>query len=277
MIDFLRSRDGEDVFKELSGSLLKEHGVNDFELEYMNIFKLGRDSNSHTIISKYSNPEVTIFIPDHEPLKPERRKINLSVKYSFSNIACAFSNNDLLIMVSDGKNHTYGFVGEVEGLHGEGLFLDTYWKKNGKGRFTTFAIGSSDRKKKVAETQPKGNTIIHRDNVGRWIVHFSNSTNFIEDFAEAIDNLELCFDGHFSNIKTKDTSHMTIINTIKLGWGTGVNSLISTLESLIDYSININEFYYQEDYTEESGEIRTIYKPSLIAIDNKFYLHKINE
>lgn len=207
MIDFLKSKDGKDVRDELFSTLLRQYGINDFHYSHMNIFKLGEDSEIHDVIVKYNDPSIKIFAPHNKNYTFRKKRIGFT--YDLSNVAKSFIHSDLLIMVSNGKNHTYGFVGEVEGGHGEKIFLDSYWAKNDsiKSRYTSFAIGASDKKKSIDQITPKGNIILTRDQKERWLLHFSNSHYFIKSFGHAIKNIELCLGGHFSNIDGLDDSH----------------------------------------------------------------------
>jgi hypothetical protein len=274
MIDYLRSKDGRDVRDHLVDSLLSRHGISDFEFEYLNVFKLGDDSVLHQEISKYEDPDVKVITPVKNHGVDRNGNIRLSVQTRpASKIAESFLHSDLFIMVSDGKNHTYGFVGEVEGHHGEKLFRESYYAGNSgiKGLYTTFAIGASDRKRAIDGTAVKGNIIINEDDRGRLIIHFSNSNSFVKSFLYAIGNMELCLDGHFSNIKGLDDSHQSVIDIIKSGWGENIFSLIGELEDYIEYDVNVGEYEYQTD----DGDDGFIYKPSPVVLNGKFHLHKI--
>ncbi len=271
MIDYLRSRDGSEARDKLVLSLLNQYKIQDFEYKYLNIFKLGDDSTLHDEISKYEDPDVKVLAPMKDQDFFRRKPWLVGHTRPVSNIAETFRYSDLLIMVSDGRNHTYGFIGEVEGHHGENLFRGTYWSnKDGiKGRYTTFALGASDRKKKIDGFVVKENIILTQDSDERWILHFSNANAFMKSFKSAINNLELCLGGHFSNIGSLDESHQKILNIIEDEWNGNVYDLIKKLESLVDYDVDINEYSYQMD---ENSEI--IYKPSPIAL-NSFYLHRL--
>lgn len=276
MIDFLRSQDGSEIFAQLTSSLLQENGINDFDIKLLNIFKLGSDSLVSKRISGYKNPDVKIFLPGRTESVFERKKAGLSISYSSGNISAAFGFCDLFIMVSDGAKHTYGFVGEVEGQHGERLFREDYWGgKNGlKSKFATFALGASDRKKNIEAVSPKGNIVLHRDASGRWVVHFSDSSEFIKDFTHAISNLELCLGGHSSNIRITDKSHESVLALITKNWGVDKEIVFSHLEQLIDYSVDTHMFYYQNDIEDLNMAEHATYSPSLIALEDEFFLHK---
>lgn len=276
MIDFLRSQDGSEIFDQLTNSLLQENGISDFDVKFLNIFKLGSDSLVSNRISGYQNPDVKIFLPGRTESVFARKKAGLSISYSAENISAAFSFCDLFIMVSDGEKHTYGFVGEVEGQHGERLFRDDYWgKKDGlKSKFATFALGASDRKKNIETVSPKGNIVLHRDVGGRWIVHFSDSLEFVKDFTHAISNLELCLGGHSSNIRITDKAHENVLALITKNWGVDKEIVFSQLEQLIDYSVDTHTFYYQNNLEEISMAGDANYSPSLIVLEDEFFLHK---
>lgn len=275
MIDYIRSKDGIEARDILISELLQQYGILDFEYKYLNVFKLGDDSSLHEEIAKFDDPDVKVLAPIHQQTF-QRGKINLiGQTRPVSNIAKSFLHSDLLIMVSDGRNHTYGFVGEIEGHHGENLFRDSYWANNNgiKGRYTSFALGASDRKKSIDDIIIKESIVLTSDNEGRKILHFSNSNPFMKSFKLAINNIDLCLAGHFSNIGGLDESHQKIIDIIKDSWNNNAQELISTLEKFIDYDFNLEDFYYQSD----DGNNGTIYKPSPLALQNNFYLHKVNQ
>lgn len=277
MTDFLRSEDGRDTLNNLLNSLLTTYGINDFEYQYMNVFKIGEDSALHQVIEKYEDPDAQVFFPDGNIFFNRKKTIIQTLTYPLSKLSKTFINCDLLIMISDGKNHTYGFVGEVEGGHGEELFRKNYWDKNNKikSKYTSFAIGSSDRKKVLNGVQPKGSVVLHKDEGNRWILHFSNSNQFIKDFTRTINNIDMLLGGHSHNIDMDalDDSHRDIINIITEKWATNIRHLIDELEKFIEYSISKKELYSQHD--DEESEGGTIFKPSLITLDDRFYLHKI--
>ncbi|EHA16189.1 hypothetical protein [Halomonas sp. HAL1] len=274
MIDYLRSVDGIDARDKLVSELLFQYGIHDFEYTHLNIFKLGEDSSLYRMIEQFDDPDVKILTPlEHHAFSRMGRILCNGQTRPVSKVAESFLHSDLLIMVSDGKNHTYGFVGEVEGHHGEQLFRSSYYEKNGgiKGRYTTFAIGASDRKK-FDDVVIKDNIVLAKDEKGRLILHFSNSNAFFKSFKHAINNMELCLSGHFSNVEGLDDSHNKILSIVESGWEKNVQDLIYNLEKIIEYDIDLNEYSYQTDSDE--GDV--IWKPSPIAIANQYYLHKLN-
>lgn len=274
MIDYLRSVDGRDARDKLVSSLLLQYGVHDFEYTHLNIFKLGDDSSLYREIEQFNDPDVKVLTPlQHRTFSRAGIIHCIGQTRPVSKVAESFLNSDLLIMVSDGRSHTYGFVGEVEGHHGEELFRDSYYEKRGgiKGRYTTFAIGASDRKK-IDSVIIKENIVLAKDEKGRMILHFSNSNGFIKSFTHAISNMELCLSGHFSNIESLDDSHNKILNAVKSGWGADVHALIFNLEKMIEYDVDVKEYSYQID--DNNGEV--VWKPSPIALKSQYYLHKLN-
>ncbi|HGS4768389.1 TPA: hypothetical protein ACMD0O_004650 [Vibrio parahaemolyticus] len=273
MIDFLRSSDGKELRDKLLNRLLERFGVHDFEHKFMNVFKLGDDSTLYDEISKYDDPNVKVLVPGNKVQEFKRTKpLITGFTYPVSNIAQNFPWADLLIMVSDGRSHTYGFVGEVEGHHGEKLLQSSYWlKKEGiKSRHTTFALGASDRKARIDDVIVKENVVLTSDDSGREIVHFSNSNEFIKSFSHTLNNVELCLDGHYSNIEIIDESHKKIVSIIADGWAKDLPDVIQDLERFIKYDVYIDEYSYQSD--EQTG---TIFKPSPIVQNNQFHLHRI--
>lgn len=275
MIDFLRSNDGKDLRDILINRLLERFGIHDFEYKFMNVFKLGEDSTLYDEIVEYKDPDVKVLAPREVQTFHRAKKILTGFTYPVSNIAKSFPFADLLIMVSDGKSHTYGFVGEVEGHHGEKLLQSTYWKKNNgiKGRYTTFALGASDRKI-IDGIKVKENVVLYSDESDREIVNFSNANEFIKSFHHAINNITLCLSGHYSNLGGLDDSHKKIVSIIADGWSKNLPDVIQDLERYIQYDVNINEYSYQSDNDEGSG---TVFKPSPIIQNNQFHLHRIKQ
>lgn len=276
MIDYLRSKDGADVRKILTDSLLRQYGISDFEITHLNIFKLGEESVLYEEISKYNDPDVKIITPAAQQIFKRAGRNQLQGQTRpVSKVAETFLHSDLLLMVSDGRNHTYGFIGEVEGGHGENLFRGSYFNNNNgiKGKYTTFALGASERKAPIDGVAVKENVVLTQDSEGRLILHFSNSNEFIKSFKHAINNMELCFDGHFSNIDGLDFNHEEVIKIISNNWNGSVHELIFQLENHIEYDMDVREYMYQTE--DENGEF--IYKPSPIALGSQFYLHKINK
>lgn len=265
MIDYLRSSDGIDITKLLIERLLKKRGITDFEPQFMNIYKVGEDSKLHSVIETYSDLDVKIFVPANN-YKSFSNKCKANFTYNIGNIAKTFIHSDLLLLISDEKKHTYGFVGEVEGLHGEKLLGHKYWE-NFKARYSTFAIGTSDRKKAIEQIMVKDNVIITEDFGEREILHFSDAIQLIKDFKIALNNIELCLNGHYSNISLSDDTHNKIFKLIKNGWSKPLNEVINEFEKLIDYSTD------PEMYTQSPED--SIFKPSIIASVDKFSLYKL--
>lgn len=274
MMDFLRSNDGKGIRAKLIDELLARFGIHGFKYKLINVFKLGGDSTLYAEISDYDNPKVTVFVPNSTvEFEADKEHNDLIFIFPVDQIATKFRYSDLLIMISDGER-TFGFVGEVEGLHGEKLFQPAYWnqKEGIKSKFTSFALGASDRKK-VSDVIAKENVVLTTDESGRVIINFSNRNEFIKSYDQALNNIELCLDGHYKKINSTDESHEKIIKIITSGWKKSIPDVISNLEELIDYDVDIDEFSYQ-DY-DEHNEI--VYKPSPIVQLNKFHLHKISE
>ena len=273
MVDFLRSVDGADIRDTLIKNLLGKYGINDFEYNLVNVFKLGNDSELYDEIKKYQDPEVKVFIPKGKHVQITNRTSVDGFTYNVSKIAEAFQHSDLLIMISDGRNHTYGFVGEVEGGHGETLFREKYWDTDSiKGRHTTFAIGASERKKHLGNIPVKENIVLHEDAEGRFILHFSNATDFYKCYLQAVSIIELYLDGHYANVKNlgPDVSHSKVLKIIEDGWADPLPELLKKLDSLIEYDVDIEEFHYQRSTGPD-----VTYSPSLIALENEYFLHKI--
>ncbi|MBS4430485.1 hypothetical protein E2566_08205 [Pectobacterium punjabense] len=268
MIDYLRSIDGIDITKKLLDRLLNKRGITNFEYLFMNIYKVGSDSKLQDIIEKYDDISVKIFVP-HNNYKAFTKKNEAGFTYNIGNIGKTFIHSDLLMLISDGKKHTYGFVGEVEGLHGENLFTPKYWAGT-KAKYSSFAIGASERKKKIEDIEVKNNILISEDFEGREILHFSNANQFVKDFKLALSNIELCLNGHFSNISHSDESHAKIFKFISDGWSKPLNETIIKLESFIGYS-------FSSDVTYNQSSENSIFKPSIIYSLSEFPLYQLDK
>lgn len=105
-------------------------------------------------------------------------------------------------------------------------------------------------------------------------MHFSDSLEFIKDFTHAISNLELCLGGYSSNIRITDKSHESVLALITKNWGVDKEIVFSHLEQLIDYSVDTHMFYYQNDIEDLNMAEHATYSPSLIALEDEFFLHK---
>ena len=86
-----------------------------------------------------------MLLPDGEMAMPESR-IALPGGSGEYRLIDTLMYSDLFIIISNGEE-TIGFVGEVEGNHGEELFTKSYFEKNKmKDKHCVFGVSVSDKK-----------------------------------------------------------------------------------------------------------------------------------
>ena len=266
MVDFLKTNAGISYFKDLCQCILADYNINGFEISLMNIFKVGTDSEIFNAKQSYNSATLLMLLPNGIKAKPtsvvKGYTIDSTLKYS-----------DLFIMISNGEE-TIGFVGEVEGNHGEDLYLESYYQKNKmKDKHCTFGVSVSD-KKTHADVSIKENITLNKSiAVDRWILNFSKSNYYIKDYHHAIENLQNLIEGHLGYMDAiEDSGHSKILNIIKLSWKKDVLELISQLESLVDFVFAGNSFHYQETI---DGKI--VYRPSPLVLPGLLPLYSISE
>ncbi|WP_157636526.1 hypothetical protein [Burkholderia ubonensis] len=264
MADFLKTNVGISHFKNLCLNILKDFDINDFEITLMNVFKVGSDTEIHHARINYNNADVQMLLPNG--LKAWRTSVIAGY-----NINGTLQNSDLFILISDGRK-TVGFVGEVEGNHGEKLYRPSYYEK-GKGKYCTFGVSVSD-KMEFSGNSIKGNVSLNKSNItGRWILNFSKSHYYIKDYNHAIENLQGLVDGHFGHLDfIEDAGHGRILGIIKDNWSKDVVDLISALEEIVDFAFSSDNFHYQESI---DGKI--VYRPSTLMLPDQPYLYSIEE
>lgn len=266
MVDFLKTKTGFSYFKELCANILSEYEIKDFNITKMNIFKVGNDSEFYFAQRNYKKTKVLMLLPRGVKAYPTTITPGLSLDETLK-------NSDLFILISNDEE-TIGFVGEVEGNHGEHLFLPSYFKdKPMKDKYCTFGIGVSD-KNKHGDASIKGEVSLNRsDAVERWILHFSKSNYFAKDYRHAVRSIKGLVDGHFGHLEDiEDPGHQKILEMIKSGWSKNVLELISSLELFVDYISPANNYYYQETVGE-----KILYRPSPLVMPDQFPLYSIDE
>ena len=266
MVDFLRTKPGVVYFKKLCQNVLADHDIKDFDISLMNIFKVGTDSEISKALQSYRGENVLVLLPGNIKAKPE------SIIYGY-NIQKTLKYSDLFILISD-KKETIGFVGEVEGNHGEKLYLKSYYQENKlKDLHCTFGISVSD-KKMHSDTSIKENITLNKSEaVGRWILNFSKSNCYIKDYHHAIENLQNLIEGHLGYMQAIiDVGHSKILDVIRLGWKKDILELISELEVLVDFVSVGTGFHYQETI---DGKV--VYRPSPLVLPGQLPLYSIPE
>lgn len=266
MVDFLKTRSGLSYFKNLCEKILSEYDINGFDIALMNIFKVGTDSEIFNAKANYDKKDLLMLLPGGIKAKPTSRikgySLDSTLKYS-----------DLFIIISNGEE-TIGFVGEVEGNHGEDLYRQSYYEKNTqKNKHCTFGVSVSDKKMHAGISIKNSITLNRSEIVGRWILNFSKSNYYISDYHHAIENLQNLIEGHLGYMSSiADNGHTTILNLIKLGWKKDIFDLINQLEDLVDLALSGDIYHYQETI-----EGKTVYRASPLALPGELPLYAIAE
>jgi len=268
MVDFLKTKAGISAFKLLCDNILKSYGINDFLIHYMNVFKVGSDSEIYTAREEYNKAELTMLLPRGIKAKPKTKISTIDG----CTLTDALQYSDLFVIISDGSD-TFGFVGEVEGNNGERLFTSAYFKGSRKDKYCNFGIAASD-KKSHGDFFIKGNVSLNMDeNIGRWILNFSKSDDYIIDYYTSIHSVQSLIEGHFSYMDSmKNVGHKDIIEIIRKNWSSDILELIHLLESFIDYAVPPNNFHYQETV---NGNI--LFRPSTIITPGSIPLYDISK
>lgn len=264
MADFLKTKDGIGIFKDLCANVLNDYNLNGFDIKLINIFKVGTDTEIFDAKAEYQKSTLTMLLPKGIKALPTSviNGYNLNETLKFS---------DLFIIISDG-NETFGFVGEVEGHHGEKLFRNTFFKENPiKDKYCTFCIGVSDRKNYADKSIKDSISLVKDESIGRWMLHFSKSHYYVRDYYYAIENIQNLIEGHFGYMNSLyDEGHVKILDLIKTNWNTDIKELISTLESFIEYAFSPKNFHYQESIDGVNS-----YRPSTLFLPNQIPLYEI--
>jgi len=266
MVDFLKTNQGISYFKELCQNILSDYNISGFDISLMNIFKVGTDSEIFNANQNYNSTAVLMLLPNGIKAKPNSvikgYTIESTLKYS-----------DLFIVISNGEE-TIGFVGEVEGNHGEDLYLESYYQKNKmKDKHCTFGVSVSDKKTHADISIKENITLNKSEAVGRWILNFSKSNYYIKDYHHAIENLQNLIEGHLGYMDAiGDIGHSKILNIIKLSWKKDILDLISQLEDLVDFVFSGNNYHYQETI---DGKI--VFRPSPLALPGQIPLYSISD
>jgi predicted secreted protein len=273
MTDFLKAKSGINHFKLLCKQVLAEHGITDFNISLMNVFKVGNDSELSSGIKSYRFRRTSMLIPKIGEVWPETVLMS-SERHLFDedfNIQNTLKNSDLFIIISD-NNRTVGFVGEVEGNNGDVMFSASYYKKKPeKDKYCTFGVSVSDRKKLNGIILKNSIEVVKSEETGRWLLNFSKSHSFSTDYYYSIDNIQALLEGHYGyQNKIEDEGHKSVLEIIKKGWEKDVVDLIMELEEFLDFAYNKKVFYYQED---RAGEIE--YRPSSLVIPGEVPLYSL--
>lgn len=240
MTDFLKTKPGLSYFKDLCKSILSDYDINEFDISLMNIFKVGTDSEIFNAKANYDKTELLMLLPNGIKAQPT------SIVNGYS-IGSTLKYSDLFIIISNGEE-TIGFVGEVEGNHGEELYRQSYYENNQlKKKHCTFGVSVSDKKTHAGISIKDSVTLNRSEATGRWILNFSKSNYYINDYHHAVENLQNLIEGHFGYLSAiTDGGHEKILNLIKSNWKKDIVVLINELESLVDFAFAGDNFHYQE-------------------------------
>ncbi|EPO8227275.1 hypothetical protein ACUF44_004319, partial [Providencia rettgeri] len=275
MMDLLRSEYGDITRDILVTRLLSLYGITDFEYKYLNIYKMGKDSIHHKLQLKNSF-DIKVITPKNPNLlacsKTNYQAFTFPIHTAFEN----FPYSDLLLIVSDGKNHTYGFLGEIEGKNGQQLFRNSYWSK-GKGDYATFAIGISSKntlKIGAEKHQLSHNTVIFSDEMNRQILNYSNFSAFAVDYVKAVNNMELFFNGQTKHLSIEDKGHAYITDIIMKNWDKPSGYIIELLNQHVIYAYSHASTLYNLLDPETN---KLSFKPNMLALENSYCLHQVKE
>ncbi|MGJ0636556.1 hypothetical protein [Xenorhabdus bovienii] len=277
MMDLLRSEYGANIRYHLVNRLLELYGITDFEYSYLNIFKMGKDSVHYKL--ELDRPfDVKVITPknnEHSQPLEVTSKLYQGFTYPINIALTNFPNSDLLLVVSDGKNHTYGFLGEIEGNRGVKLFQRTYWSGE-KGKYATFGIGISEKNTLRIHGdsyQLSNNIVLFRDENYRQILNYSNITHFARDYHRAITNMELYFNGQTQHVGTgNEEGHDHVLSLIRSNWGNRSKAIIEVLSEQVNYAHgSASPVYNQQD----SETKKWSFKPNILALENWYCLHPV--
>ncbi len=151
------------------------------------------------------------------------------IKDAKSNIRTIIDKSDLcLILRNPITNEKVGIFGEVEGLHGNKLKLESYWKN--KQDSCVFSFGVVNGSNKQCFVEP-----IHVGGVERVGVFFERTHFVVDDFNLVISQLKLLFvHGPRERLSRGDEEFDYFINMFVRYWNRPVVELLEELRKFID-------------------------------------------
>lgn len=273
MVDFLRTTSGIAYFRELCQKILGDYEIFDFKISLMNIFKVGTDSEIFNARQNYDKVRLMMLLPNGIKAMPESRIALPNTMIGNYQLNDTLRHSDLFVIISNGEE-TIGFVGEVEGNHGEELYRRSYFDKNKmKDQHCVFGISVSDKRKYAGISLKENITLNRSEAVGRWILNFGKSNFFIKDYHTTIENLQNLIEGHFGYMASiEDQGHVKILEMIKNHWKKDISELIISLEAFVEFISPAGNFHYQE-----SIEGKTVYRPSPLALPDQLPLYSVDD
>ncbi|MBI6529976.1 MULTISPECIES: hypothetical protein [Morganellaceae] len=273
MIDLLCSEYGSTTRDILVNNLLFQYGITDFEYKYLNLYKMGKDSIHHKLQLDNSF-DVKVITPINPKFLGSSKNKYQAFTYPIHTAFNNFPYSDLLLIVSDGKKHTYGFLGEIEGNNGQQLFRKGYWGA-GKGDYATFAMGISPKKSLKIDGhkhQLSNSIVLFSDENNRLILNYSNFSPFAKDYFKAINNMELFFNGQTKHLSKEDKGHEYIIDLIKYNWDQPSGYIIELLSQHVKYTYDPAFTLYNLPDPEMN---KKSFKPNFLALVNSYCLYRV--
>lgn len=274
MVEFLHTEQGWWAFEDLCESILEDHGVYKFNIQYYNITKTGTDYSLYKNQLKHNTRKVNFLLPGKNTLK--QPLIVTSLNQGIEDIYIRMiKNSDIYIEVSDGSER-FAFVGEVEGNNG-GKMLGSDFFKGIKGMYSTFGICASDKDKYSSVPIVEPVEVLLAPNTGHWVLHFKKSDDFYLDYITAIENMKKLINGQHSNLISelrKDPDHLAVLQTIISNWQSNITDLLHFLIESISY-INDTKTMYNLDFL--SDDSLTFIPSQLIMSTEKQYYSTIKK
>lgn len=269
MVEFLRTEQGWWAFEDLCESILEDHGIYKFNIQYYNITKTGIDYSLYDNQLKHNTKNVNFLLPSKNTLKQPVivTPLNGSIEDIYTRM---IKNSDIYIEVSDGHER-FSFVGEVEGNNGDKMLSPKFFEGI-KGAYSTFGICASDRKTYSSDPIIEPVKVLWTPNTGHWILHFKKSDNFYHDYITATENMRKLINGQHSNLMRelrKDPDHTSVLQTITSNWNSNVTDLLHMLVESISYINDTKEIYNLDILPDNS----LTFTPSqlIMSTGNQYY------
>lgn len=273
MVDFLKTTAGRTYFEKLCEKVLGDYEIFNFKISLMNIFKVGTDSEIFNARQNYRKTRMMMLLPNGIKAMPESSIALPSTMLGNYQLNDTLRHSDLFVIISNGEE-TIGFVGEVEGNHGEELYRRSYFERNKrKDQHCVFGISVSDKRNHADVSLKEKITLNRSSTVERWILNFSKSNFYIKDYHASIENLQNLIEGHFGYMANiEDQGHTKILEIIKTYWKKDIADLINSLEAFVDFVSPIGNFHYQETI-----DGKMIYRPSPLVLPDQLPLYSIDD
>jgi len=274
MVEFLRTEQGWWAFEDLCETILEDHGIYKFKIQYYNITKTGVDYSLYGNQLKHNTKNVNFLLPNKNTLKQPTivTPLNGNIEDTYIRM---IKNSDIYIEVSDGCER-FSFVGEVEGNNGDKMLGPNFFKGI-KGLYSTFGICASDRDRYSSAPIVEPVEVLLTPNTGHWVLHFKKSDEFYLDYITAAENMRKLINGQHSNLMSelrKEPEHLSVLQTITSNWKSNVTDLLHLLIESISY-VNDTKTIYNLDIL--SDDSLTFTPSQLIMTTGKQYYSTIKK